>query len=160
MSFGRSYRCNRRIETVRARWTMVIAVLPVLFAAGCASQQAVVADTEQMLVASGFIEKPATTPERQQQLASLPPFLLQRQLVDVNGQPTFAYVYPDPQYCHCALTGDALAYQHYAQLAQQRRIAADNLQAAEMAQNAAFNWNMWGPPAVIVVHHDHDHDHH
>ena len=140
---------------MRARWTMLIAALPTLLPVGCASQQAVVADSEQMLVASGFVEKPATTPERQQQLASLPPFALQRQLVEVNGQPTFAYVYADPQYCHCALTGDTLAYQRYAQLAQQRRIAADNLQAAEMAQNAAFDWNVWGPPAIIVVHHEH-----
>ncbi len=146
---------------MRAHWPKILAtVLPPLAAAlpaGCASQQAQVADMEQMLVASGFVEKPASTPERQQQLASLPPFVLQRQLVDTNGQQTFDYVYADPQYCHCALTGDALAYQRFAQLAQQRRIAADNLQAAEMAQNAAFNWSLWGPPAVIVVHHDHDH---
>ncbi len=126
------------------------------------SQQSQVEDTEQMLAAAGFVAKPAETPVRLQQLATLKPFQIQRQLVPVSGGQTFGYLYADPQYCHCVFTGDARAYQTYRQMAQQQRIADEQLRAAELAQEEAFDWGAWGPydgwmggPPVVVVHGDH-----
>jgi hypothetical protein len=116
-----------------------------LLSVGCASQQSQVESKEQMLVAAGFLEKPATSPERQQQLATLKPFTLLRQPIQVNGQDTFGYLYADPKYCHCVLTGNAGAYQAFRQLAQQQKIAQEQLEAAELAQEDAFDWGTWGP---------------
>ncbi|MDB6110150.1 MAG: hypothetical protein JWR69_1900, partial [Pedosphaera sp.] len=35
--------------------------------------------------------------------------------------------------------------QRYKQLGQQQKIADEQLQAAEMNQDAAMNWGYWGP---------------
>jgi hypothetical protein len=115
-----------------------------LLGGGCASKQSQVEDTEQMLAAAGFEEKPASTPERQQQISSLPPYkLLRRELPSKNT--SFGYVYADPQFCHCIFVGGPKEYQAYQQAALQKRVAEEQLQAAEMQQDAAFNWGMWGP---------------
>lgn len=146
------------------RWLCAIAGLAALALTGCASQQAQIDNVEQMLVAAGFLEKPADTPARQQQLASLEPFRVERQLVQVKGGNTFGYLYADPRYCHCVFTGDAAAYQKFRQIAEQQRIADERLQAAELEQENAFDWGAWGPygywggpPMVVVVPHHHHH---
>lgn len=130
-----------------------------LISAGCVSEQSRVQETEQMLVAAGFIEKPASTPDRQNQLATLPPYKILSQEIHVGNGDTYGYVYADPQYCHCLFVGDAKAYQQYQQIALQKKIADEQLQAAEMTENAYFDWGMWGPydwwgPGPIVVIHD------
>jgi hypothetical protein len=99
--------------------------------------------------------EPADTPERQAQLPSLPPHKLLLQRLHVGGKETIGYVYADPDICHCVFLGDAKAYQAFQQLAFQKRLADEQLPAAEMAQNAAFNWGMWAPgfwgPGPVVV---------
>lgn len=149
-------RRTRRGRRDQAR-RLAIAAVAALVPAGCVSEQSRVENSEQMLVAAGFVEKPATSPERQQQLATLKPYKVLRQPVQVNGQDTFGYLYADPQYCHCVLTGDARAYQVYQQLAQQQKLAEERLEAEELAQEEAFDWGAWGPygywggPPVVVV---------
>jgi hypothetical protein len=133
-----------------------IAVTWALASAGCVSEQSRVQETEQMLAAAGFVEKPANTPDRQNQLAALPPYMLQSQQIHAGNAETYGYAYADPQYCRCIFVGDARAFQRYQQIAIEKKIADERMRAAEMAENAAFDWNIWGPydwwgPEPIVV---------
>ena len=129
---------------------------------GCATEAMRVQDTEQMLAAAGFGAKPADTPQRQAQLATLPPHLLMMQPRPAGNAETIIYVYADARFCHCLWVGDAGAFGRFQQLAFQQRLA-DQYMAAEMQQQA--DWSMWGPgfwapgPLAIVRSHDHDHDH-
>ncbi len=116
-----------------------------IFCTGCQSTQSQVENTEQMLAAAGFEEKPANTPQREQQLASLPPFKLLRRDLPPGRPVSFGYVYADPQFCHCIFVGGPKEYQQYSQMALQQRVAQEQLQAAQMQEDAAFNWGMWGP---------------
>jgi hypothetical protein len=110
-----------------------------------------------MLAAAGFKMLPADTPERQAQLAILPPHQLLVQHLNAAGNDTDGYVYADRDFCHCLYVGNANAFQAFQQMAFQKRLADERLQAAEMEENAAFNWSMWapgdwGPGPVVVVH--------
>jgi hypothetical protein len=130
------------------------AAAALLVLAGCTAQ---VRDTEQMLGAAGFVPQPADTPEKQAELAALPPHRLLMQHLRTGGGETTAYVYADPDQCHCIYVGDAKAFQAYQQLAFQKRLADEQLQAAQMAEDASFDWGVWGPgfwgpPPVVVVH--------
>lgn len=139
---------------VDATWhrTVLLAAL-LLVAVGCASDP--VPETEQLLAAAGFQMEPADTPERQAELATLPPHQLLMQTLQVGGTPATGYVYADPDHCHCLFVGDAKAYQAFQQLAVQKRIADEYLQAAALNENAAFEWNHWGPgfwgPTPVIV---------
>jgi hypothetical protein len=129
-----------------------------LLLSACASSA--VPDTEQMLTAAGFQIRPADTPEKQAQLATLPPHRLLTERNDASGGPQLGYIYADPEGCHCAFVGDARAYQAFQQLAMQKRIADEHLRAAQMEQNAAMDWawgpGFWGPEPPIIIH-EHDH---
>jgi hypothetical protein len=127
--------------------------------AGCVSERDRWEETEQMLIAAGFKMQPADTPERQTQLATLPPHKLMWQSLRAGGTQTMGYIYADPDVCHCVFVGDDKAYQAFAQLSLQKKLADEYREASEMAENAAFGWNMWAPgywgPAPVVVVHEH-----
>jgi hypothetical protein len=102
-------------------------------------------DQEQMLAAAGFLEKPASTPERQTRLAALPPFKILSQEIKAGGVESVGYVYADPQFCHCIFVGDPGAYQRYQRMAYQQKVAAERIEAQEMREENAMDWGMWGP---------------
>jgi hypothetical protein len=137
------------------------AVALVALCGGCAAAGlAEVQDTEQMLAAAGFAAQPADTPTKQAQLAALAPHkLLTQQFQPPNGGVTVGYVYGDPDQCRCVYVGDQKAYQTFQQMAFQKRIADEQMRAAEMQQDAAFDWGMWGPgfwgPGPVVIVHEH-----
>ena len=106
--------------------------------AGCAARAI---ETERLLAAAGFQMKLADTPEKVAHLETL----TQRQLVPHQRDGKIYYVYADANYCKCVYVGTEEAYQQYQKLAFQKKIAAQQLQAAEMNQDAAMNWNTWGP---------------
>lgn len=120
--------------------------LLVLVAAGamlsaCVSPQQRVQEREDLLAAAGFTAQPANTPQRRAALHSLPPHrFVQRAQGD-----RFVYLYADPLVCDCLYIGDQAAYGRYRQEMLQRRIAADQLTAAQMNANAAWDWSAWGP---------------
>jgi hypothetical protein len=137
----------------------MIAVAALLFlCVGCVSEREKWEETEQILIAAGFKMQPAETPERQMELATLPPHqVLSQQLRAGGGRQATGYVYADPDVCHCVFIGDDKAYQAFAQLSLQKKLADEYREASEMAENAAFNWDMWGPgfwgaPPVVVIH--------
>ena len=111
----------------------------------CVTPQMQAQNTENMLIAAGFLEKPANTPQRQAKLAALPPFRILSQRVTAGGQDTVGYVYADPQFCHCVYVGSPQAYQQFQQMAFQQHLAQEQIAASDMAADDAFGWDAWGP---------------
>ena len=113
-----------------------------VFLAGCASMEASeTAQTENMLAAANFRIKLADTPEKMAHLKTL----TQHKLVPHEKDGQVYYVYADATTCQCVYWGDEAAYQRYQQFAVQQQIADEQRMAAQMNQNAAMNWGMWGP---------------
>jgi hypothetical protein len=129
--------------TKRSSWTsLLLAVIAVGLLSGCSYFHRKEADqTESTLAAAGFQVKLADTPKRQAGLAKFPP----RKVVSGtrDGRPT--YFYADPDYCKCLYYGDQQAYGRYRQLAIQQRVAQEQVDAAEMNEETAMDWGMWGP---------------
>ncbi|CAI8826096.1 hypothetical protein [Methylocaldum szegediense] len=98
-------------------------------------------NTEQLLAAAGFKVRPADNPE---QLAHVQT-LTQHKLVPHEKDGTVYYVYADASTCRCIYWGPEEAYQRYQRLAAEREIAEDQRMAAEMNEDAAMNWELWGP---------------
>jgi hypothetical protein len=105
--------------------------------AGCAGTQ--VQSKENMLIAAGFKVIVPKTAIQQQKLKLLPPDKVT--LVQKNGQNY--YVFPDAPN-NQAYVGGPKQYQAYQQLRLQNQLANDNLQAAEMNEDAAMSWDTWG----------------
>ncbi len=115
-----------------------IGALAVLaLALGCAANTQ---STENLLSAAGFRTIVANTPQRQQHLKALPPNRVT--LVQRNGKNY--YVYADPAH-YQIYVGNPSQYQQYQQLRLARNLAQDQLATAELNQQAATNWEMWGP---------------
>jgi hypothetical protein len=97
--------------------------------------------TESTLAAAGFQMKPADTPKRQAGLASFPV----RKIVSRVREGKVTYFYADPDFCKCLYFGNQDQYARYKQLAIQQEIAQEQVDAAEMNEDAAMDWGMWGP---------------
>ena len=106
------------------------------FALGCANTP----QTENLLSAAGFTTKLATTAQQQQHLKTLVPNKVT--LVQRKGK-TY-YVYADPAH-HQIYVGNQAQYQRYQQLRQANNLAQENLEAAELNQEASMGWGVWGP---------------
>jgi len=110
-----------------------------LVLAGCATQQQIVQGQENALAAAGFSIRLANTPERQHELATLPP----HQIAFQEREGKTVFVYADPTFCHCLYIGDESAYQKYWLLAFQAQIAEQQLQAAQLNWST-WSWGPWG----------------
>lgn len=118
----------------------LLAAFPAVLLFGCATPQQRVTSREDLLAAAGFVPRPADTPARQAMLRSLPP---NRFTQRAQGN-SFVYIYPDPLVCGCVYFGSQTAYSRYRQDMLQRRIANDQLLAAQMNQDLAWDWGPWG----------------
>jgi len=119
----------------------LIAVLA-MTAAGCAAiQNREAIHTERMLAAAGFQMKFADTPEKLAHLETL----TQRKIVPHQRDGKTYFVYADATSCKCLYAGDQEAYQRYEKILTQKRIADEKRMAADMNENAAMDWGMWGP---------------
>ena len=113
--------------------------------AGCAGNQ--VQNKENLLIAAGFKVIVPKTPAQQQKLQALP--VDKVSLVQKGGK-TY-YVFPDAAN-NQAYVGGPQQYQSYKQLRLENKLANDNLEAAEMNQEASMNfgaWGGWGGPAWV-----------
>lgn len=117
-----------------------VALLPALLLAACVSERERAQDTENLLAAAGFDAVPATTADRQQEMASLPPNQL---LSRVQGD-KLVYFYADPLVCNCLYIGNQAAYGRYRAEMFQRQIVDQQRLAAQSYENAAWNWGPWG----------------
>ena len=92
-----------------------------------------------MLVASGFKMITPKTTAQQQKLQNLP---LGKVTMIQKGGKTY-YVFPDPAH-NRAYVGRPREYQAYQQLRATNKLVAENLETAEMYQDAEMQWSLWG----------------
>jgi len=106
-------------------------------AVSCTSTQT--QNKENLLVAAGFKVIVPHTAAQEQKLQALPPDHVT--LVQKDGK-TY-YVFPDAAN-NQAYVGGPTQYQAYKQLRLANRLANENLEAAEMNQDASMDWGAWG----------------
>jgi len=126
------------------RWLSSLALVAVvgLAVSGCTYFRKEEADhTESTLAAAGFQMKPADTPKREAALAQFPV----RKMVTRVRDGKLTYFYADPDFCKCLYFGNQEQYGRYKQLAIQQQVAQEQIDAAEMNEDAAMDWGMWGP---------------
>ena len=104
---------------------------------GCTST---LQQNQNLAVAAGFKLITPSTPEQTSLLQSLPA----DQVTPVNYGGKQYFVLPDAKN-NQAYVGRAAEYQAFQQLRLAQRLSNQNLQAAQMNQQAAsMNWNSWG----------------
>lgn len=127
---------------MKATFVVLVLVLATAPLGGCSAIHRQEAKGEESLLsAAGFAIKPADSPKRAEALASMPPLKMVRRIKD--GRLVFTYA--DPYRCKCLYTGNEAAYDEYKRLQAQRNVAADQMMAANEAEMATLDWDMWGP---------------
>jgi hypothetical protein len=109
--------------------------------AGCETTREMVAHKEDSLTAAGFTARPANTPKRIAMLKRLPP----HRFVQKPDGDTMDYVYADPVVCRCLYVGAQQAYAQYIKNQQAQDLANEQLMAAQMYSDPAWDWGGWGP---------------
>jgi hypothetical protein len=95
--------------------------------AGCTAPTAPVAQKGDMLAAAGFQVRVADSPHRVDQMKRLPPNKFVSRVR--NGQPV--YLYSDPAACNCVYLGTQQNWDVYQQQLAARRMAKEEVSAAE-----------------------------
>jgi hypothetical protein len=108
-------------------------------AVSCTSTQTQTQSKENLLIAAGFKIIVPSTAAQQQKLKALPPDKVT--LVQKSGK-TY-YVFPDAAN-NQAYVGGPTQFQAYKQLRLANQLANENLEAAEMNQDASMDWGTWG----------------
>ena len=107
--------------------------------AGCASTQTSTQNRESMLEASSFKVITPKTAAQQQKLQNLPPGKVT--MIQKKGK-TY-YIFPDPAR-NVAYVGGPKQYRNYQQLRAENKLTREDLETAEMYQDAEMQWSMWG----------------
>ena len=118
---------------------MIGAKVPLALMAGCATTTTRTQDNASMLVAAGFktiTPKAAALQQKLQQLQT-------GQVATVNRQGRTYYIVADPHQ-NLVYVGGPHEYQVYQQMRAQHQMVQENLQTAEMYQDAAMQWGGWG----------------
>ena len=124
----------------RVLFTMVSVTALLTLIVGCATTQtAGIEDKRTMLVAAGFKTVTPKNAAQQQKLQTLKT----GQVAQVQKNGKSYYVVADPSQ-NVVYVGGPTQYQKYQQLRAERQLAEENLEAAEMYQDAAMNWDTWG----------------
>jgi hypothetical protein len=105
-------------------------------AIGCTTTK----ERENMLSAAGFKMVPANTPEREAHLKSLPA----DKITPVQREGTTYYTFPDPKN-NVLYVGREQQYQEYRKLRYQKQLADEQMETAQMNENAWGAWGAWGP---------------
>ena len=92
-----------------------------------------------MLVASGFKVITPKTAAQKQKLQNLPPGKVT--MIQKAGK-TY-YIFPDPAH-NQAYVGGPKQYRHYQELRGTNKLAQENVESAEMYQDSAMEWSLWG----------------
>ena len=104
----------------------------------CASTQSDTQNKESMLAASGFKVITPKTAAQKQKLQNLPA----GQVTMIKKGKKNYYVFPDPAH-NQAYVGGPKEYRAYQQLRVDKKLAREDLQDAEMYQDATMEWSMW-----------------
>jgi hypothetical protein len=127
-----------KMKQIRTSFKMISVVSLLALTVGCATT-ASTQNKESMLVASGFKTITPKTAAQQQKLQQLPPGHMA--MINRNGR-TY-YIFPDAAH-NQAYIGGPKEYQAYQQLRAANNLANENLETAEMYQDAAMQWGAWG----------------
>lgn len=132
---------KRGTETMKQimLFKMISAAALLALTIGCASTQTSTQNRESMLVASGFKVITPKTPAQQQKLQNLPP----GKVTMIQKSKKTYYIFPDPVQ-NKAYVGGPKEYQAYQQLRTANKLAKENLETAEMYQDAEMQWSLWG----------------
>jgi hypothetical protein len=125
---------------LKRSWMVVLSLVMMGCASGSAplSPQVPAPQTaEQLLSASGFKQIYPATPAQQARLKNMP----QKQVFLISKGPKAYYVYADAIGCGCLYAGNQQNYQNFQNLLTQSQIAAEQYQAAQMAE---WDWGTWG----------------
>lgn len=121
----------------RALLAVAGALLAAVTVAGCQTSNK---STTDLLSASGFTIRAATTPQQQAALASLPDRTITMR--QVKGKSVF--IYADAKGCNCIYVGNEQSYQQFKALQVQKSIASQQLMAAQINQDMAWDYQTWG----------------
>ncbi len=125
---------QKRVSVMMIGATVLLALM-----AGCATTTTFPQEKASTLVAAGFKTITPKTAAQQQKLHQLQTG--QVATIQKNGR-TYYIVANPPQ--NVVYVGGPHEYQAYQQLRAQRQLAQENLQTAEMYQDAAMQWGAWG----------------
>ena len=125
---------QKRVSVMMIGATVLLALM-----AGCATTTTSTQDTASMLVAAGFKTITPKTTAQHQKLQQLQTG--QTAMIHKNGG-TY-YIVADPPR-NVVYVGGPTEYQAYQQLRAQKQLAQENLQTAEMYQDASMQWSTWG----------------
>jgi hypothetical protein len=128
----------KEMKKIPISYNMISVISLLALTVGCATT-ASTQNKESMLVASGFKTITPKMAAQQQKLQNLPPGKMA--VVNRNGR-TY-YVFPDAAH-NQAYVGGPQEYQAYQQLRAANNLANENLETAEMYQDAAMDWGAWG----------------
>ena len=117
--------------SIAATWTALLV--------GCATTQTSTQNRESMLVASGFKVITPKTAAQQQKLQGLPP----GKVTMIQRKGKTDYIFPDPAH-NLAYIGGPKQYRNYQQLRAENRLTQEDLETAEMYQDAEMQWSLWG----------------
>jgi len=118
-------------------FSLIGAFALLVLAAGCAGTQT--ESKANLLIAAGFKTVAPKTAAQQQKLQALPPGKVA--MIQKGGK-TY-YVFPEAAN-NRALVGGPKQYQAYQQLRLANKLANENLESAEIYQDASMNWGAWG----------------
>jgi hypothetical protein len=127
------------MRTMRCIFLTSIAVACTLLSVSCASTQTTTQNRESTLVASGFKVITPKTAAQKQKLQNLPPGKVT--MIQKAGK-TY-YIFPDPAH-NQAYVGGPKEYRHYQQLRADNKLAKESIETAEMYQDTAMEWSLWG----------------
>lgn len=127
------------MKTQAAARLVAISICALAGLAACASMPSRVRNKENLLAAAGFDMHPATTPEREAELKSLPP----NKFVTRTKGDHVEYLYADPLVCNCLYTGDQKAFGNYKHEVFERQIADEQQLTAQMYSEPPGWWGRW-----------------
>jgi hypothetical protein len=123
------------------RITVLVVTSASILMSGCATPIERANEKNDLLAAAGFHIVPVTTEQQRLQLQTLPPNRVVQKIKDAK----VIFVYADPYACGCLYIGDEYAWDNYKREQIQQNLISQERMNAEMNENAAWNWNMWGP---------------
>src|SRR5881275_2854679 len=127
---NQNHQPGTKMKQIRVSFKMISVISLLALTVGCATTSST-QNKESMLVASGFKVITPKTAAQQQKLRALPPGKV---TIIQKGGKTY-YVFPDPAN-NRAYIGRPKEYQAYQQLRATNKLATENLESAEMYQDA------------------------
>jgi hypothetical protein len=128
----------KNMKQIQVSFNMISVIALLALSVGCATTTSM-QNRESMLVAAGFKAITPKTTAHQQKLQKLPPGKVT--MIQKAGK-TY-YIFPDPAQ-NRAYVGGPKEYQEYQQLRAEKKLAKENLETAQMYQDAEMDWGGWG----------------